>query len=207
MVRIILVCLFFNLTCIAQTQKIVKILGSNYFELDNGKKVSLIDVSAQDNNKNIRWCTYNLLNKNYIVNYHEMNEDTVFVKIFLPIETNLIDVSELFMLNDIGLLKNKQLTNKYDKISIANSTDLLKVKNNFIRPNLKMLPLGILHGLLSVGSFSIAALNNNNNNGSTFFISLGIIEAIVSYFTIDYALIKQYQYFSSNEIGIKVPIK
>lgn len=187
----------------AESHKIINVLGGNYFELDNGEKVSIRNVIVEDNNKTIRWNKYNLLSNIYNVTFYESKGDTTLVDMYdlsgYP-PTNVV----FYLLEDNnGIYCGTQQDPYYAYLSNYNYKDEKMEKPLlYRRPNILLLGVGITYGVGALGSIAIGISQKDNQTG--YFIG-GALSGLVSYLTIKFSLKKEYINLEGNKLNVNIP--
>ncbi|MFH0734843.1 MAG: hypothetical protein V1773_09930 [bacterium] len=201
MKKIILLFILIPTFMYSQEFKIAKIIGANYFELDNGEKISVIDVKVYDSPKNLRWAVYNILNNTYKIEKIRLSNDTMYCKVYDLSYNPQKDLALIFSENEIIDMplepENKILINKdvYKPVEYV---------SNYSRPHKLMLGAGLYFALQSVACFYIAFRNGIADNSA--YVIGGFASGIVAGLTIAFALEKEYIVAEGNRISLHIPL-
>ncbi len=164
MVRTILLVLLLPLVIFSQQNKIVKIIGANYFELGNGDKISLVDIKVEDTPANIRWCAFNVLNNSYMFYKKHTSADTIYAKLYKMEVDPPTDLSSIFLVNNIGFYignSSDQNFNNYSNLNKLNYNKNQEVELITKRPNLLLLGAASYFGIQSIIFLAVAVANND----------------------------------------------
>lgn len=188
----------------ADNHKIVNILGGNYFELENGKKVSIRHIIVENNNKTIRWNKYNLLNNIYDVNFFDSNGDTIFVDIYDLSLYPPVNLAFYMLEENNGIYCGTQEDPYFAYLSYYSNADKeLSKPLLYRRPNILLLGVGITYGIGALSSIAIGISQKDNQAG--YFIG-GALSGLVSYLTIKFSLKKEYINLEGHKLNFNIPI-